>query len=130
VLDDPRFIFDDIFVARQFYFSAGQGREIVMKHPKFQKIVKGRKYFMDYFYERYGDNAGTTHVGMLQRYIQAERVIQFWKEEQKKKNTFRIPFLLYPALVKYSRNFLERYYNPEGQGYLNTKRHFERYKHG
>lgn len=129
VLDDPRFVFDDLFIARQFYFSASQGREIVMKHPKFQKVVKERKYFMDYFYERYGDRAGTTHVGMLQRYVQAERVINFWKEQQKKKNQFRITFLLYPALIKHSRKFLERYYSPEGEGCLKAKLEFERHKH-
>lgn len=129
VLHDPRFVFDDLFVARQFYFSSGPSREIVMKHPKFLSVINKKKYFMDYFYERYGSNAGTTHVGMLQRYIQAERVIQFWRKRTHTQNQFRILFHLYPMLVKYSRNFKERYYAPDGPGYLRALANFQRHKH-
>jgi hypothetical protein len=76
---------------------------------------------MEYFYERYGENGGRTEVGMLQRYLQAENAIRY----KKKQDRARIAFFLYPALVRYSRNFLARYYVPDGKGYLKTKAHFE-----
>lgn len=129
VINDPRFVFDDLFVARQFYFSSGESREIVMEHPMFAKVVLARKSFMEYFYERYGVNGGVTHIGMCQRYIHAERSIYFWKERRNKKNQFRILFLLYPALVKYSREFRGRYYAPHAPGYLKANENFERHKH-
>jgi hypothetical protein len=125
LMDDPRFVFDDLFIARQLYFSAAQSREAVMNHPKFKKVVQARNSFMEYFYIRYGANANITEVGMLQRYIQAERSIAQWKEENKKKNQFRVLFILYPALVKFSRRFIEDYYSPEGKGYYKSKASFE-----
>lgn len=104
VINDPRFVFDDLFIARQFYFSAGQGRTIVIKHPKFMKILRAREHFIEYFYERYGPDANRTHLGMLQRYLQAENAIRYWN----KQNRFRIVFLMYPALIRYIRRFKAR----------------------
>jgi CRISPR/Cas system CSM-associated protein Csm2 small subunit len=118
-------MFDDLFIARQMYFSAAQSRDAVMNHPKFEKVVQARKSFMEYFYERYGKNANIKEVGMLQRYIQAERAISQWKEEKHRKNQFRVLFVLYPALVKFSRNFTKQYYSPEGKGFYKAKASFE-----
>ena len=121
VINHPQFVFDDLFIARQLYFSAPASRNVVLKHPKFLKVLNAKPQFMDYFYERYGPNAGmTTHVGMVQRYIQAENAIRCWKKEQQ----WRLLFNLYPALVKYSRNFKERYYAPGGPGYLKAFQEF------
>jgi hypothetical protein len=121
IINDPRFVFDDLFVARQLYFSAGQSRDIVMRNPKFLRILRSRKYFSEYFYERYGKNAGQTHVGMLQRYLQAENAIRFWS----KQNRWRVAFLLYPALMRYIRKFKERYYAPNAAGYILAKQDFD-----
>ena len=121
IINDPRFVFDDLFVARQLYFSAGQSRSVVLKHPRFLQILRSRKYFSDYFYERYGKNAHQSHVGMLQRYLQAENAIRFWT----KQNRWRLTFLLYPALIRYIRNFKERYYAPNAAGYTLAKQEFE-----
>lgn len=122
LLDDPRFVFDDLFIARQLYFSALPSRELVMRHPKFLKIVRARRSFMDYFYERYGANADRTHVGMLQRYLQVLNALRY----REKENRMRLAFYLYPALMQHSKNFLERYYAPGAPGYLKSKASFER----
>lgn len=121
LLDDPRFVFDDLFIGRQLYFSSGALRKLVMSHPKFLKVVRARKSFLDYFYERYGSNANRTHVGMLQRYLQVENLLQY----RKKRNNFRLTFLLYPALISHIRSFKHRYYAPNGLGFLKAKSHFE-----
>lgn len=121
VINDPRFVFDDLFVARQLYFSAGKSRSVVMRHPKFLQVLRARKYFIDYFYERYGKNANITHVGMLQRYLQAENAIRFWN----KQNRWRLAFLLYPFLIRYVRNFKMRFYAPSAPGYNLAKKEFE-----
>lgn len=121
VLDDPRFVFDDLFVARQLYFSAPKSRNLVMKHPKFVKVVRSRKNFMDYFYERYGPYADRENVGMLQRYIQAEKAITHWE----KKMQFRVLFHLYPALIKHTRKFREKYYTPGELGSLRAAEDFK-----
>lgn len=120
ILDDPRFVFDDLFIARQLYFSAPSSQNLVMKHPKFRNVVNARAQFTEYFYERYGNAAAGTQVGMYQRYYQAERAIRFWQ----KQNRQRLVFDLYPALVHYVRSFKERYYAPEGPGYYKVKQHF------
>jgi hypothetical protein len=121
LLDDPRFVFDDLFIARQLYFSAHKSRELVMKHPKFLKVVRERSHFMDYFYERYGEKANITHVGMLQRYIQAENAIRYRSKEDR----VRLAFSLYPALIKHIRIFKERYYAPGGHGFLKAMHRFQ-----
>lgn len=121
LINDPRFVFDDLFIGRQLYFSALPSRELVMRHPKFLKIVRARARFMDYFYERYGPNANRTHVGMLQRYLQVENAMRY----RAKQDRLRLAFDLYPALTYYARGFLERYYAPGGPGYLKGKASFE-----
>jgi hypothetical protein len=121
IINDTRFVFDDLFIARQLYFSAGKSRAVVMKHPKFLQILRARKYFSEYFYERFGKDANRTHVGMLQRYLQAENAIRFWN----KQNRWRLTFLVYPALVRYIRNFKMRFYAPSAAGYLLAKKEFE-----
>jgi hypothetical protein len=121
LLDDPRFVFDDLFIARQLYFSAFKSRNLVMKHPRFLKVVNARVNFTEYFYERYGENGGRYHNGMYQRYYQAQKAIQYWRKE----NLKRLVFHLYPALIQYTRSFKERYYAPNGPGFLKAKEHFE-----
>lgn len=121
LLDDPRLVFDDLFIARQLYFSAHKSRELVMKHPKFLKVVRARHHFMDYFYERYGEKANITHVGMLQRYLQAENAIRY----RKKQDRIRLAFSLYPALVKYTQRFKERYYSPDAPGFQKAMARFQ-----
>ena len=121
LLDDPRFVFDDLFVARQLYFSAPASRNLVMKHPKFRKVVNGRVHFIEYFNERYANAPEGTQIGMYQRYYQAERAIKFWRKE----NLQRLVFHLYPALVTYARSFKERYYQPGGVGFCKAKKDFE-----
>lgn len=121
LLDDPRFVFDDLFIGRQLYFSAPKSRDLVMNHPKFAKVVCERPSFMDYFYERYGEDGGMKHVGMVQRYIQAERCITYWK----KRRAQALVFFLYPALVRYTQNFKERYYAPEAPGYFRAMKEFQ-----
>lgn len=122
LLDDPRFVFDDLFIARQLYFSALPSRELVMRHPKFLKLIRAKRNFMEYFYERYGPNANMTHVGMLQRYLQVENALRY----REKQTRMRLAFFLYPALIQYSRSFLERYYAHGAPGYLKGKESFER----
>jgi hypothetical protein len=122
VINDPRFVFDDLFIARQLYFSAMPSRTVVMKHPMFLKVLRARRRFLDYFYERYGEDANVKMVGMLQRYLQAENAIRYWE----KLNRFRITFFLYPSLVKHIRSFKKRYYAPDAPGYLRAKDDFER----
>ena len=77
ILDHPQFVFDDIFIARQLYFSALPSRNLVINHPKFRSILAAKPRFMDYFYELYGQNAGLIHFGMCQRNIQAENAIRY-----------------------------------------------------
>jgi hypothetical protein len=101
IINDKRFIFDDLFIARQLYFSAKQSRDVVMRNPKFLQILRSRNSFTDYFYERYGTNAKVSHVGMLQRYIQAEKAICRWN----KQNRWRLLFLLYPCLCRYVQRY-------------------------
>lgn len=122
ILDHPQFVFDDLFIARQLYFSAPKSQELVIKHPKFLKVVRARQYFTEYFYERFGAHANYTEVGMLQRYIQVENAIL----SRKKADRIRLAFALYPALVNYIRKFKEQYYAPGGQGYWNAKARFEK----
>jgi hypothetical protein len=121
LLDDPRFVFDDLFVARQLYFSSAKSRKLVMNHPKFQTILKGRVHFTEYFYERYKNAPEGTKLGMYQRFYQASRAIRAWKRE----NFQRLAFHLYPALVHYTQRFKQRYYAPDGNGYFNAKTRFE-----
>lgn len=121
LLDDPRFLFDDLFVARQLYFSASKSRNLVMNHPKFLSVVNGRVHFTEYFYERYKNAPEGTKVGMYQRFYQASRAINIWRKE----NRFRLVFHLYPALVRHIRQFKQRYYAPDGNGYFNAKTRFE-----
>lgn len=121
LINDPRFVFDDLFIARQLYFSALSSRELVMRHPKFLKVVRARPRFMDYFYERYGPDANRTHIGMLQRYLQVDNAMRY----RKKQDNLRLAFILYPALTYYARNFVERYYAPGGPGYYKGKASFE-----
>ena len=125
ILDCPLFVFDDLFIARQLYFSALPSRNIVMNHPKFKTVLEAKTYFIDYFYERYGPNGGTTHLGMIQRYIQAENAIRYWKKERNR----RLVFFLYPALVKYTRNFKKVYYAPGEPGYENAFKRFTELSH-
>jgi hypothetical protein len=120
LLDDPRFLFDDLFVARQLYFSSSNSRNLVMNHPKFRNVVNGRIHFTEYFYERY-DNSEGTKVGMYQRFYQAERAIKLWRKE----NLQRLVFHLYPALIHYVRRFKQRYYAPEAPGFWKAKSEFE-----
>jgi hypothetical protein len=121
VLDDPRFVFDDLFVARQLYFSAGGSRDLVMNHPRFVAVATAHTSFIDYLYIRYGKDAGVKHEGMAQRYYHAELNIRKWK---KKKQNSRIVFFLYPALVRHIRVFKQRYYAPESVGYYKSLSHF------
>lgn len=120
VINHPQFVFDDLFIARQLYFSAPASRDVVMNHRKFQKILETRPHFIDYFYERYGPHAERTHAGIAQRYYQAENAIKYWKKQRNR----RLVFFLYPALVKYTRNFRERYYAPGAPGYVKAFKHF------
>jgi hypothetical protein len=123
VMDDPRFVFDDLFIARQLYFSAAPSRDAVMSHPRFAAIALAYPSFTEYLYKRYGENAGITQVGMAQRYYQADRAIQQWKRERR----IRLAFILYPALVRHIRAFRERYYAPEGLGYLKAFADFKQH---
>jgi hypothetical protein len=125
ILDHPQFVFDDIFIARQLYFSALPSRNLVINHPKFRSILAAKPRFMDYFYERYGPNAGRTQVGMCQRYIQAENAIRYWKKMQNR----RLLFHLYPALIHYSRKFKESYYAPGAAGYMKALKNFTELSH-
>jgi hypothetical protein len=121
IIDHPQFTFDDLFIARQLYFSALPSRNLVINHPKFRTALAAKPQFMDYFYERYGPNAGRTQVGMCQRYIQAENAIRYWKKTQNR----RLLFHLYPALVQYSRKFKESYYTPGAAGYTKALKSFQ-----
>lgn len=120
LLDDDRFVFDDVFIGRQLYFSAPKSRDLVMNHPKFAQVVHARASFMDYFYERYGPDGGMKHVGIVQRYIQAERAINYWRRQRNQ----AIVFFLVPALIRYIRSFKERFYSPGGPGFLLAEKDF------
>jgi hypothetical protein len=125
VMDDPRFVFDDLFIGRQLYFSASPSRDAVMSHPRFPAVALAYPSFTEYMYKRYGENAGMTHVGMAQRYYQADRAIQQWKRDR----NIRLVFFLYPALIRHIRSFKQRYYAPGGLGYTKALANFTSLAH-
>lgn len=104
LLEDDRFVFDDLFICRQLYFSALPSRNLVMNHPKFAAVVYARASFVDYMYERYGKDARWKHDGMAQRYIHAERTIRYWK----RRRAHALVFFLYPALHRYVNRVKKR----------------------
>lgn len=116
--DDPRLVFDDIFVGRMLYFSTRECHQVVGNHPRLWKLMAGKKSFCDFIKDRNFQG----WQGMYQRYYQAERVIQCNKN---RKNRFRLAFYLYPFLVLATRAWVERHYAPGGAGYLRYQKQWD-----
>jgi hypothetical protein len=121
LLDDTRFLFDDLFTARALYFSTPQLNRAILRHPRIAQLALGyQKSFMEYFDKRFRYGA----PGMDQRYIHAINKIACIRKILLNK---KLAFALYPALVRYTRDFKQRYYTPgTGAGYLKVKAEFDR----
>ena len=121
VLNDPRFCFDDLFVARNLYFSTGMIHDALETHPRILALAAAHPSFVHYFSIRY---KGIEHKwqGMLQRYLQADRSIRMVR----KRLFWRLTFLVYPFLRFAIRAWLARYYAPgTGKGFFRGAREFQ-----
>lgn len=88
-----------------------------------KQIVFGYKHsFMEYFDKRFPRRG---HEGMEQRYLICYSRIHMRKQYILRELNKTLAFFLYPALIRYSRQFKERYYTPgTGMGYLKAKAEF------
>jgi hypothetical protein len=121
LLKDPRFQWDDLFIARQLYFSTHQVHETLRENPRFWRVVNKKKSFMEYVHLRYKRKDGGIYEGMYQRYIRVDDLVIKWRP---KEDRFRLAFHLYPFLIFVIRGFLKRYYAPGRKGYLSTQERF------
>jgi hypothetical protein len=108
LMDDPRFVFDDRFVGRMFYFSTGLTHRVVWEHPKMKAILEGASSMSEYFYRRYPKPTWRQSAGIGQRYFQADNAIRCLRKEDTKRTNQRLAFGLYPRLVKYIRAWRQR----------------------
>ena len=108
LMDDPRFVFDDRFVGRMFYFSTGLTHRAVWEHPKMKAILEGASSMSEYFYRRYPRPTWTQSAGIGQRYFQADTVIRYLRKEDARKKNQRLAFVVYPRLVKFIRSWLQK----------------------
>ena len=97
LMDDPRFVFDDLFVGRMFYFSTGLTHRTVWEHPKMKHVLEGAKSMTEYFYRRYPKPTWKQSAGMGQRFFHADNVIQYLKRQDAKR-----------VLSRFSRRWLAK----------------------
>ena len=120
LMSDPRFVFDELFVARMFYFSTGLTHETIWQHPKMKKLLERTKSFTNYFFEQYPNATWKQTAGIGQRFFLSDRVIQYLRKQDNR----RLAFVLYPALVRYARIWLQKHYMPGEKGYERSFHHF------
>jgi hypothetical protein len=85
LMNDPRFVFDDLFVSRMFYFSTGLIHETVWRHPKMKHILEGAESMSEYFYRRYPKPTWSQSAGLGNRFFQADNVILYLKRQDAKR---------------------------------------------
>ena len=123
LMDDPRFVFDDFFVAFSTFFTTAKVEIAICDHKRMRAIHLGyTESFFDYYERRFpGGNWDYRdyYTGPSFRFL---RMKKFLMTELRTK----VLFFLYPALVRYTRDFKERYYAPgTGKGFLRRKANFE-----
>lgn len=101
VMDDPRFVFDDIFVGRMFYFSTGLTMQTIWRHPKMKRLLETNSTMSDCFNARYPTPTWKQMAGIGQRFFQADNAIRYLQKEDVRKKNQRLAFSLVPALSIY-----------------------------
>lgn len=117
LMDDPRFVFDEVFVGRMFYFSTRLVQRTVWNHPKMKDILAGAPSMSEYFFRKYPKPTWTQEAGIGQRYFHADTVIHALRREDTKQKNQRIAFLLYPALKQFVHRWVQKHYAPRAKGY-------------
>lgn len=128
LLQDSRFVIDDLLLARCFYFSTRQLHSLLLEHPLCQKILTRYPSFLQYFEPRYANAPSGTRTGMYQRYFQANSIIERWKKKQQILNYKRLLWIVYPVLTAAVCRWKQRFYAPGQKGYLLANAHFESMK--
>ncbi len=123
LMDDKRFAFDDLFVAFSTFFTSAKVEIAICDHKRMRAIHLGyRDTFFDYYERRFpGGNWDYRdyYTGPSYRFLRMKR---FMLADARA----TLAFVFYPALVRYTRQFKERYYAPgTGKGFLRRKAHFE-----
>lgn len=105
LMDDPRFVFDDLFVARMFYFSTHLLQRTIWKHPRMKAVLQGAPSLSAYFHMRYPKPTWNQSAGLGQRFFHADNGIRYLRKADDRKKNQRLLFFLVPAVVSYIRNW-------------------------
>lgn len=128
LLQDSRFVIDDLLLSRCFYFSTRQLHSLLLEHPLCQRILTKHPSFLHYFEARYAFAPPGTRTGMYQRYLQTNSIVERWKKRQQILQYKRLLWIVYPVLTAAVCRWKERYYTPGQKGYLLANAHFESMK--
>ena len=120
LMDDTRFDCNGEFITDMVYFSSTAMRQLIFSHPRCKKFIEKHGSFGAAFMAQYGRSAYKM-TGISARYSHADHVYKGWKRQ----TNMKIVFALYPQLVRWSRDVIERYYAPGGGGALRAKASFQ-----
>jgi hypothetical protein len=98
VLDDPRFDFSPEFLCACSYFTNKGLRNLVWNHPRAAKWLKAPDTFDAAAYACYTTRTGTYNVGLDHRVIYGRNECAHQALLYRKKQAWRLAFLVYPAL--------------------------------
>ena len=122
LMDDPRFDFNGEFITDMLYFSSIKMRQLIFSHPRCKNLLEKHGSFGNIFIAHYGYPTAKL-LGVVARYSHADHVYKGWKRQ----TNMKIVFALYPQLLRWSRDVIERYYAPGGGGALRAKAAFQSY---
>jgi hypothetical protein len=102
VLNDPRLVFDHIFIGRMLYFSTRQLQDLVGNHPRTRDLLS-KMSFMEAYDKDYPVKTWKIDAGIGQRYLHGDRNLRYVQKKQHR----RVIFYLKPALRRYIRRWLD-----------------------